>query len=112
MPEELPVQPAHDVAGTPLANVSSDAEESTQNVEGDDRENHRQGIFDERFSALMDGFGAACEANNIELAVAIAIHPDEQNPLVFMRGSLYENATLLAHFLRILKRKIREELEC
>lgn len=71
----------------------------------------RQRIFDERFQALTNGFGEACEQQNITTAFAIAIHPEEEHPLIFARGHRYDVAALIAGFLRQLKAQLDEELD-
>lgn len=70
-----------------------------------------QRIFAERFNALMNGFGEDCETNNVELAVAIAIHPEENEPLVFIRGDEYHVARILAFVLKRMKANIMDELK-
>lgn len=66
----------------------------------------KQRIFAERFAALMDKFGEACEANEIPVAIAIAIHPKENHPLIFVRGHQYDIASLLASVLRGMKAEL------
>lgn len=70
-----------------------------------------QRIFAERFNALMNGFGEDCEANKVELAIAIAMHPEENEPLVFIRGDEYNAARILAFVLKRLKANIMDELK-
>ena len=81
-----------------------------EEVKSSEQQDHKQGIFDERFQSLTNGFGEACEANNVNLAFAIAIHPDEDNPIVFWRGHKYDVATLLAYILGNFKREFKIEL--
>lgn len=85
-------------------------DQESQNVEGDLSSEDRQAIFEERFTALMNGFGEACKANNVDIAVAIALHPKEQEPLVFVRGDEYDSARILAYVLRSMKQQITEQL--
>lgn len=80
-------------------------------MQTDDPEAVRQRIFDERFHALMDKFGKSCDKHNVDVAIAIADHPDEDVPLVFMRGDIYKTAALLAHVLRNMKAKILRDLD-
>jgi len=70
-----------------------------------------QGIFDERFNVLMNGFGKACEDNNVKVAIAIAIHPLEKEPMVFARGHDYDIAVLLSDLLRNLKHSLIARLD-
>jgi hypothetical protein len=77
---------------------------------GDTREDSRQDIFDEQFQALMDGFGEACEEQNIEVAIAIAKHPSKEEPIVFFRGHLVDAASLAAGVLRQIKQQVFEQL--
>jgi glutamine amidotransferase PdxT len=52
----------------------------------------------------MDGFGAACEAEGVTVAVAIAKHPDIEQPLVFYRAPhIVDAGTLMAAVLREIK---------
>ena len=62
------------------------------------------------FNTLTNGFGEACVANNVHTAIAIAVHPSQKQPIVFVRGHKYDIATLLAMILRSLKNEINEEL--
>lgn len=81
-----------------------------QNNDGDVSGEHRQAIFDERFGAVMDGFGKACEDIKIPLAIAIAVHPDEDIPLIFIRGHEFDVAALLAQVLRKMKGQFSDVL--
>jgi len=73
-------------------------------------EDRRQDIFDEQFQALMNGFGEACEKQNIEVAIAIAKHPDREEPIVFFRGHLVDAAALAANVLRQIKQQLFDNL--
>ena len=77
---------------------------------GDKSENRRQDIFDAQFQTLMDGFGEACETHHVETAIAIAKHPEKDEPIVFFRGHLIDAATLAASVLRQIKRQLDEQL--
>jgi hypothetical protein len=70
----------------------------------------RQGIFDELFQSLMGGFGQACEENGVEVAIAIARHPQIKEPIVFYRGHIVDAASLSADVLRQIKQEIYEQL--
>lgn len=70
-----------------------------------------QGIFAERFDVLMNGFGQACEQNEVAISIAIAIHPKEEQPMVFIRGHHYDAAKLIAFVLRKLKIDLLQELD-
>lgn len=86
----------------------------TQNSQNQTREQldktEAQRIFEERFNALMNGFGDACESQNINLAVAIAVHPKENEPLVFVRGDEYNVARVLAYVLKRMKADLIADL--
>lgn len=82
---------------------------SEDNDDSSSEEN--QAIFDQRFNDLTNDFGRACEKNGVETAIAIAIHPEEQHPIIFVRGHKYDIATLLATILRNLKSEIISELD-
>jgi hypothetical protein len=90
---------------------SIEAIESTQNIDKiDDDHNHRQGIFDDVFQALMGGFGQACEDQEVEIALAVAKHPNIKEPIVFYRGHIVDAASLAADVLRQIKQQIYEQL--
>lgn len=76
----------------------------------DQQQDEKQRIFDERFEALMNGFGEACEKQGVPIAIAIAIHPQEEHPMVFLRGHQYDVATLLASVLRGLRQELMSGL--
>jgi hypothetical protein len=97
-----------DKTAPPSARIDQETSENKTNGEPLD---HRRDIFDERFSIVMDGFGQVCEQNHINTAIAIALHPDEELPLVFVRGHEYDIAVLLTRVLRKLKEKLGAELE-
>ncbi len=88
----------------------NDAPETAENDCGDGQEDHRQDIFAAQFQALMDGFGADCEKNNVDLAIAIAKHPERDEPLVFFRGHIADAAALAASVLRQIKQELFEQL--
>lgn len=79
---------------------------NAKNGVGEDAPDSRQDSFDARFTALTDGFGQACEQEGVELAVAIAIHPNEEHPIIFIRGHEYDAATIIASLLRNLTRRL------
>lgn len=88
----------------------NDAQETTENESGDGQEDHRQDIFDAQFQALMNRFGEDCEKNDVQLAIAIAKHPDLDEPIVFFRGHIVDAASLAAEVLRQIKGQIFEQL--
>lgn len=81
-----------------------------ENVDGDNAEAHRQRIFAERFDKLMNGFGEACESESVDIAIAIAVHPEHDKPIVFVRGQIYDVSCQLAKVLREMKSIIANEL--
>jgi len=90
-----------------LTEDSAKPNESAQTTAND----HHPDIFDKQFAVTMNGFGEACETQGINTAVAIAIHPQGNGPLVFMRGHEYDVAVMLTRLLRSLKEKLGAELE-
>lgn len=80
-----------------------------QNVHSED-ENERQRIFEERYSNLTNEFAEACEREGVDIAVAIAAHPEEEFPIVFIRGHKYDVASIMAYVMRSIKSNINEEL--
>ena len=85
--------------------VSSDDQTSVINQE----DKHR--MFAERFESLTNGFGEACEKHSVPIAIAIAIHPQEELPIIFIRGHQYDVASLLASVLRSMRRDLMSELD-
>lgn len=78
----------------------------TENVVGESLPDSRQISFDARFTILTDGFGQACEQEGVQTAIAIAIHPDEKHPIVFVRGHQYDASVILAEVLRHFTRDL------
>lgn len=100
----------HHPAKNNAENAKSDTTADAKNGDVEDQGDPRQAIFDERFAALTDGFGQACEQNNVGLAIAIAIHPDEAQPMVFIKGHPYDVAALTARVLKALRDDLCSEL--
>lgn len=68
-------------------------------------------IFDERFRTLTDPFGSTCEHEGIVNAIAIISDPKlPRQPIVFLRGSKYEAAKMVAALLRQLQQQILAEI--
>lgn len=101
----------HQPAQTNAGNTKSDTTADAKNGVVEDQGDPRQAIFDERFATLTDGFGQACEQNNVKLAIAIAMHPDETQPMVFIKGHQFDVAALMARILKILKEDLYSALE-
>jgi len=74
-------------------------------------ENIAKNIFDERFQAVMNGFSEACQREGITVAVAIAIHPDEARPLVYIRGHMYDATAIAARIVKDMKNELISDLE-
>lgn len=91
---------------TPDNDISRDIPTGIENGVGEGVSDPRQTIFDARFAKLTDGFGQACEQENVTLAVAIAIHPEEKHPIVFIKGHEYDIAKLLTRLLREMTRNL------
>jgi hypothetical protein len=99
---------------TPLddATVQKKSESNSKNDVGDGQKNHRQDIFAETFENLMNGFGEACEKEGVEIAIAIAKHPDYEEPMVFYRAPhIVDAAKLMAEILRQIKGQIFTDLD-
>lgn len=72
---------------------------------------NRQDIFEQTFHSLMNGFGEQCEKHNIHCAVALAKHPDFEDPFVFYRAPhIVDAATLMAQILRQIKSELYADL--
>lgn len=71
----------------------------------------RQEIFEQTFNDLMNKFGEQCEKLDIPCAIAIAKHPDFEDPMVFYRAPhIVEAATMMAQVLRQVKSEILADL--
>ena len=78
----------------------------------DDVKATNQKIFEQTFSKLMDGFGEACEAEGVQVAVAIARHPEIEQPLVFYRAPhIVDAGALMAAILREIKTDVIASLD-
>ncbi len=86
--------------------ATTDTHVEPENGAGENASDSRQDSFDARFAKLTDGFGQACEQEGVETAIAIALHPKEQHPIVFIRGHQYDAGVLLANLLRQLTRQL------
>ena len=83
-----------------------------QNDTNDDMIDDSQKIFEQTFSKLMDGFGAACEAEGVKIAVAIAQHPKIEQPLVFyIAPHIVDAGALMATILREIKTDVNTSLD-
>ena len=92
--------------------IQEEAEVDSKDDHGDGSENHRQDIFEETFERLMNGFGEACEREGVEIAVAIAKHPNHEEPLVFYRAHhIVDAASLMAGVLRQIKGQVFSDLD-
>lgn len=73
---------------------------------------NRQEIFEQTFNDLMNGFGEQCEKYDIQCAIALAKHPDFEDPFVFYRAShIVDAAALMAQVLRQIKSDISADLD-
>ena len=72
--------------------------------------------FEEQHTLFMNEFRAICEKENAPVAVAIVIppkfNPKTDEPLIYGRGHLYDQAMLLAQVIRAMKEKIAANLDC
>jgi hypothetical protein len=93
---------------TPTEQIHAENAQLKQTRE--DRVLYERMIFNQRFDSVMGKFGESCDENNIKLAVAIAVHPDEKEPLVFFRGDDLQAGRLTAYVLKRIKASIIAEL--
>lgn len=84
-------------------------EDSTNTLEQTQDKND-QDIFDKRFNILTNEFGKACESEGVELAIAVAIHPEEDIPIIYAKGHPYDIAVLLSKVLSKLKSDLLKDL--
>jgi hypothetical protein len=87
-----------------------DTSESIENKTGEGVAGPRQGIFDTRLTAVMTAFGDACDQHGIATAIAIAIHPDDEQPMLLIRGHQFDATALAARVLRKLQTALIQEL--
>jgi len=78
--------------------------------QGDD-EKSRQEIFDKLSQDLMTKFGQICEEQGVQVALAVAKHPDVDEPVVFYRGHIVDAASVTAGVLRQVKREVFQQLD-
>ena len=95
---------------TQLPNSTDGSEPNEEDVNGDQKDT-AQNIFDDLFHKLMDGFGKACEKEDVEIAFAVAVHPDHPNPIVFYRGEMLDAMSLAASLLRDYKANLYARLD-
>lgn len=67
-------------------------QESVPTNSGSQEPNDVNPIFDADLNALMDQFGKGCEEKNVDVALAILVHP-EKGRVVFCRGHIYDVTT-------------------
>lgn len=91
---------------TPDGGTTGNDPRGTKNGTGEGHLDPRLDSFDARFAALTDGFGEACEREGVTTAIAIAIHPEEKNPIIFIRGHQYDVSVVLTDVQRYLVRKL------
>jgi len=91
-------------------NNDQTSEDIAKNTDGGDNKEHRQVIFAQLFHKLMDGFGETCEENGVKTAIAIAIHPEHDAPVVFIRGEVTDAMALSAGVLRDFKEDLYARL--
>ena len=74
-------------------------------------EQDRQAIFDEKFQKVMDKFGEACMDEGITCAIAVAKHPEFDEPMVFyVAPHIVDAASLMAKVLRQIKTQVMNDL--
>jgi hypothetical protein len=75
-------------------------------------EQSTQDRFEERCNTFMGELSEVCDKEKVRVAVAIVVDPEigEENPLVYARGPIYEQARVVAELLRNLKEHMAQEL--
>lgn len=90
---------------------STAVKDKADNQSEDTKPQDSQRIFEERFALFMNEFQAACEKEDVLVAVAIVVDPRlPGTPLVCNMGDLYDQCKLLTGTLRILRSKLIKEL--
>jgi hypothetical protein len=97
-------------AGEAHGDLGKATVESAKNEGGENQSDPRRDIFDERFHAIMDPFGQACEQHQMDVAIAIAMHADDTQPIVFVRGHEFDAASLMGKVLRRIQDHLMREL--
>lgn len=92
--------------------AQAESEIDPKDASGDGVENHRQDIFEATFEKLMNGFGESCEKEGVEVAIAVARHPDFEEPFVFYRAPhIVDAASLMAQIMRQVKGQLLADLD-
>lgn len=96
-------------------NRSLNNQDNQDNQNDQDNQNQKangQDIFEETFNDLMNEFGKACEKHGVETAIAIAKHPNFDDPMVFFRaGHIIDAASMMANILRQIKTQLYTDLD-
>ena len=71
--------------------------------QADAAKNDKQVIFEKLWKSLTNDVGKACDEHGEKLAFAIAIHPEEEMPIIFVKGHQYDVAILLSDILHDFK---------
>lgn len=79
--------------------------------DSEQEEPSRQAIFDEKFERIMNKFGEACQNEGISTAIAIAKHPEFDEPMVFyVAPHIIDAAAMMAKVLRQIKTQVMNDL--
>ena len=90
--------------------IDPNDDNNEQNNEISSEQDH-QVIFEQTFNDLMNKFGEQCQQHNIECAIAIAQHPNYDEPMVFYRAPhIFDAASLMAKILRQIKTELYDDL--
>lgn len=64
-------------------------------------------IFAERFALFTDQFGQTCEAEHVQVALAVVLDPlTPDRPVVFYRGRAYDVALMTKRVLEVLRDEV------
>jgi hypothetical protein len=67
--------------------------------------------FEQRHDLFMNEFRATCEKAGVPVAIAVVVDPENPKlPLVYARGHLYDQGTLLAQMLKNVRQQIDKDM--
>ena len=81
------------------------------NVNDGSQDDQHTGIFAEDQINALDVFGKACEDEGLNTAIAIIEHPTTRQPVIFIRGHIYDIGVLTSRVANDIKNQLFKELQ-
>jgi len=101
----------HDIDNESSENSNENPMQEQQIHTEEHSEKNHQIIFEQTFNDLMNKFGEQCNLHNVECAIAIAKHPDYDEPMVFYRAHhIVDAASMMAKILKQIKTELYNDL--